>query len=425
MSMLQQESLVLSKFPTIQEENWRRIDAQQFFLPDNDILNINGQNAMEEKGKLLPWKVNHKYTNTTETIKKAWENIGGTEFTELLIANEHRLIWIDIQAGYVDVFSPENLKSFLQLKSAPWEARSLVHESKVGLALSQRLKFSSPHQLEILLSGSPQEIPLLVVTNHYGIQGSQSYAPVHLIFTQDTKCDLLVLDQGAEFSLTRYLWELEENSQVQVLWSCLPSQESKHQYIEREVILHKNAILREAQVFVPQGKLRINSHISLKGHSSISKSSSAVIASKGIFDYEPVQEHIGNQSQSRLALKMIVSKKAKCSFHGLIEASQSAQKCLAIQDNKNLLLSSLARIDAQPRLHILPHEISCKHGSATGEIDAKQLYYLQCRGFSLSQARQLIIEGFALSALENLPSDHILSLLGELFIKKVLEHDSL
>jgi Fe-S cluster assembly protein SufD len=47
----------------------------------------------------------------------------------------------------------------------------------------------------------------------------------------------------------------------------------------------------------------------------------------------------------------------------------------------------------------LPNDVICKHGSATGEIDKKQLYYLQTRGFRLDQAQNLLLKSFAQSAL--------------------------
>lgn len=78
---------------------------------------------------------------------------------------------------------------------------------------------------------------------------------------------------------------------------------------------------------------------------------------------------------------------------------------MASQVNKNLVLSKRARIDAMPRLRILPDEVSCKHGSATGEIDARQVYYLQTRGFTEQEAKAQIVGGFILDGLAQLPQN--------------------
>ena len=163
----------------------------------------------------------------------------------------------------------------------------------------------------------------------------------------------------------------------------------------------------------PQGNARVTSNIVFEGERSQAKSGVAVIATTGKFDYEPIQHHKVPNGNSNLNLKMILSGRAKSIFQGLVKIEKNAPKTFAFQNNKNLLLSKNARVDASPRLEILPNDVICKHGSATGELDSKQLYYMSTRGFSLQEARKLIVKSFAAESLNNLESESLISVLAE------------
>ncbi len=63
--------------------------------------------------------------------------------------------------------------------------------------------------------------------------------------------------------------------------------------------------------------------------------------------------------------------------------------------NRNLVLTDGARADSVPNLEIETGEIvGAGHASATGRFDDEQLFYLQARGISQSEARRLVVRGF-------------------------------
>ena len=67
----------------------------------------------------------------------------------------------------------------------------------------------------------------------------------------------------------------------------------------------------------------------------------------------------------------------------------------AEQSNQNLILSERAEINTQPRLEILADEVACKHGATVGQLDDTAMYYMQSRGIPATEARRLLINGFA------------------------------
>jgi len=65
------------------------------------------------------------------------------------------------------------------------------------------------------------------------------------------------------------------------------------------------------------------------------------------------------------------------------------------QANRNLLLSEGSRADSVPNLELETGDIvRAGHASATGRFDDEQLFYLQSRGLTLDEARQLVVRGF-------------------------------
>ncbi|MES2615108.1 MAG: SufD family Fe-S cluster assembly protein [Bdellovibrionota bacterium] len=397
-SLLEQKNK-LAVCPKFAEESWKRTNPEIFFLPDGEVLNFQGQNALEYKNKLCPWKVCFREFKSVDTILQQIEKIAGKNSVEILKQESARLVVINITSGLADVYMSDELKSHMEFMSAPWDVEPISNNSPIAFALASRLKASSPHKIQVTVSTRQNEIPLIVVLNQCNPTYSQSYSYLDFTFKANTKADLMFIEGGASFAMSRHALKLEEHAVVNEFWLNDASLENnKCLYLERIIHLSENAKLKDAQLFKPKANMKIISRIQYNGLRACSESGGVVLANEGKFDYEPIQEHLAAHSKSNLNLKIILNNKAKASFQGLIVAHKEAQKCEAKQENKNILLSKLARIDSEPRLEILPHDISCKHGSATAEIDVKQLYYLQCKGFSLEQATQIIINSFAQSA---------------------------
>jgi Fe-S cluster assembly protein SufD len=65
------------------------------------------------------------------------------------------------------------------------------------------------------------------------------------------------------------------------------------------------------------------------------------------------------------------------------------------EQNRNLVLSEGTRADSIPNLEIKTGDISgAGHASATGRLNDEQLFYLQSRGISETDARRLVVIGF-------------------------------
>jgi Fe-S cluster assembly protein SufD len=82
-------------------------------------------------------------------------------------------------------------------------------------------------------------------------------------------------------------------------------------------------------------------------------------------------------------------------FTGRIIVRPGAQRTDSKQTNNNVLLSTDAHADSQPQLEIYADDVKCTHGSTTGPLDERHLFYLKTRGLDTTEARRLLTYGFA------------------------------
>ena len=115
--------------------------------------------------------------------------------------------------------------------------------------------------------------------------------------------------------------------------------------------------------------------------------------------------HDAKDCTSRQSFRGVLDDSSTGVFNGGIAVSPGADGTDAEQANDNLLLSTQAEANSQPRLEILADDVACKHGATVGQLDDSALYYLRSRGIPLNAARMLLIKGFADQTIEDLPID--------------------
>lgn len=92
--------------------------------------------------------------------------------------------------------------------------------------------------------------------------------------------------------------------------------------------------------------------------------------------------------------KYVVDDNARGSFVGRIKVSEGASGTEAYQANRNLLGSDEARMHSKPELEIYNDDVKCSHGTAIGQLDKMQLFYMRTRGIDEETARTLLKQAF-------------------------------
>ena len=104
--------------------------------------------------------------------------------------------------------------------------------------------------------------------------------------------------------------------------------------------------------------------------------------------------HKSPETSSSQVIKGLVTDSSKVSFNGTITIPHDSQKCDGHQNHRGVILSDKAEIESIPQLEIWADDVKCDHGSAVGPLDEEQLFYLQTRGLSPSEARKLLLSSF-------------------------------
>jgi Fe-S cluster assembly protein SufD len=124
-------------------------------------------------------------------------------------------------------------------------------------------------------------------------------------------------------------------------------------------------------------------------------------------DTHSVIDHRQPHCTSHQLYKGILDGKSRAVFNGKVFVRHDAQQTDARQTNKNLLLSTDARVDTKPQLEIFADDVKCTHGAAVGQIDEEEKFYLESRGINPALARNMLTYGFAEEVIEKIGIESI------------------
>ena len=119
-------------------------------------------------------------------------------------------------------------------------------------------------------------------------------------------------------------------------------------------------------------------------------------------DNHTLVEHKVADCTSSELYKYILDESSTGVFAGKMHIYPDAQRTVSQQTNRNLCLTTCARMYAQPQLEIYADDVKCSHGSTVGQLDENALFYMQQRGIPADEARHLLMYAFAGEVIENI-----------------------
>ncbi len=136
-------------------------------------------------------------------------------------------------------------------------------------------------------------------------------------------------------------------------------------------------------------------------------------------DNHTMLDHALPHGDSREVYKGILADSARAVFNGRIRVQQDAQKTDAKQSNPNLLLTEGALVHTRPQLEIYADDVKCTHGATIGELDPEAMFYLRSRGIGDTEARNMLVRGFAGELLEQVPVEPVRAFLDRAFVQRL------
>lgn len=326
-----------------------------------------------------------------------------------LTLDAHRLVFVDgrFVASLSDTaYEPYQVSTLTEQENIPVAVRA-----EVFLHLTESLAQES--LLIRLAAGKKSDKPLYLLHMSSGQADDQnknainsSYYRHHLLIEANAKAQVIEhfvsLNNRAHFTGARLTMALGDNAQ---LTHCKLAFENQHSYhfSHNDLILGHHAYAYSDSFLLGAGLTRHHTSAQLNGEGDhISINSLLLPLSGEICDSRTYLEHNKGHCQSQQLHKTIVHDQGKAVFNGTLKVAPHAVKTDGKMTNNNLLLSKQAEVDTKPQLEIYADDVKCSHGATVGYIDAEQVSYLQSRGISQTEAKQMIIFAFAAELTEPL-----------------------
>lgn len=112
------------------------------------------------------------------------------------------------------------------------------------------------------------------------------------------------------------------------------------------------------------------------------------------FDLQTNVIHQSPATEGRVNEKSILKDKSKSLFKGMIRIKENAHKSQSFLSGRSILLDKNAKSDSIPGLEIFTNDVKATHSASVAQIDEEQIFYLNTRCLSRSEAERVIIEGF-------------------------------
>lgn len=324
------------------------VDAAQVTIVDGAVADVHLPAALAEQGVIVA----DLAVAAEEHAELVREHLG-TQTTAGSGADEDRTITVN---------------------DAAWTAGALIH-------VPAEVEAVAPIGVHVHVTEPGAHLPrVLAVLDHH------AKATVYLEHTSSEDVDALV-DEVVEFVVgdgaTLDVASLQE-------WGPQVS----HLGLQKAAA-HRDATVRHLSVTVGGATVRLRPEVDLLGAGASARPLGLYFADDGQwFDLQPYIRHIAPHAHSDVLFKGALQGDARTVFRGNIFVHRDAVGTSTDENNRSLILSPGARADATPFLEIECADITAGHGSATGQIDARHLFYLESRGIARAEALRLLVFGF-------------------------------
>ena len=228
--------------------------------------------------------------------------------------------------------------------------------------------------------------------------GKNSSLKVLNIFNERSNNNLINIRQKINISensiLEKFILDQNENNNIR--------------YAHTDINLQKNSHL-ELFILSKGSKFLKNDVIcSLNDdHGSIALNGIINLNDTKHHEIKTVINHNEENCKSYQLIKTVLNDQSKSVYQGKIYVNSKAQKTDGYQLSRALLLNQQTEFNAKPELEIYADDVKCSHGSTSGNLDENSIFYLMSRGLSLSQSKELLINGFLQEVAEKISDKQI------------------
>jgi Fe-S cluster assembly protein SufB len=120
--------------------------------------------------------------------------------------------------------------------------------------------------------------------------------------------------------------------------------------------------------------------------------------------------HAAPDTTSTIVSKSISKDGGRAAYRGLLRVAKGAENAKAFVRCDALLLDEKSRSDTYPSIEIDEERVDIGHEATVSKVSDEQLFYLQSRGLSETEAKTLIVNGFFEAFTKELPMEYAVEL---------------
>jgi Fe-S cluster assembly protein SufD len=378
--------LTQSRFPNKRDEEWQFTDISDLLKIDfqvakettltTDVLN---QFVLEEAQNSRLVFVNGIYSaelsNTTALLDRVYvgnlNNLSDTKKTQLAS-------YLGQQEGSEEFFTTLNTAGLDDVAIA-WIGSDVTVETPIHLLfLSVIDSVPSLIQTRILVIAEPNS-NFSIVESYGAVTDNCTDRPQQKPYLSNVVTEIY----------------LAENSQVNHIRNQRESGDSFH-IAKTAIAQSKNSAYTNYDFNLGSKLCRHNLDIYQQGEQTESNLNGlTIIAGRQVSDTHSAIYLRHPHGKTNQLHKCIVDEYSHAIFSGKVFVPKAAQMTNANQLNRNLVLSSKARINTKPELQITADNVKCSHGATVSQLEADEVFYLRSRGLNDYDARHLLLDAFA------------------------------
>lgn len=393
-----------------------------------------------------------KYTDVADLLKFPWQLAALPEMdSEINLENENLKNLISSHT------LPESAKSLIVFVNGIYnteftELENIPDEVKLSCEFAQSIPLLQEH-----LSTNSDSLDFFAILNNACFQelaiiqippNTQLDVPIQILFVQDfgekvaiahNRC-LVVVGENSKINLIQTNVGTDNHpyfaNSVTQIWLEANAQ-ADHTLIQQQgnqafdlaftqVSQARESSYRISTISLGAKLSRHTLQIQQQGSGANSEINGlAIINDSQLADTHSVISHNFANGTSQQLHKCVISDRAHAVFSGKIQVAKAAQLTNSSQFNRNLLLSSQAKIDTQPQLEILADNVKCAHGATVSQLEQEEIFYLQSRGIDAARAVNLLTYGFAAEVITKIPISSLQEKLNKLVLDQVQQAEEL
>lgn len=116
--------------------------------------------------------------------------------------------------------------------------------------------------------------------------------------------------------------------------------------------------------------------------------------------------HLAPNTVSRITSKSVSRDNGRSTYRGLLHVAKGATNVKSTVRCDALLIDEISRTDTYPYIEVNEDDATITHEASVGKIGEDQVFYLMSRGFTESEALNLIVTGFLEVFTKTLPMEY-------------------